>query len=88
MAAADPAPAPAPAGPETTVPPAMVPELGMRRVRWVRISLSETGVRAEVAGIAHRFPVIRRVPLRWANTLIRSGCPYVVRDDRHRAGAA
>lgn len=60
----------------------MVPELGMRRVRWVRISLTDTGVTAEVAGIAHRFPVIRRVPLRWANTLIRSGCPYVVHDRR------
>ena len=59
----------------------------MRRVRWVRISVSDTGVKAEVAGIAHRFPIIRRVPLQWANTLIRSGCPYVVRDERHRRPA-
>lgn len=60
----------------------MVPEIGMRRVRFVKISVSNSGVKAEVAGIAHRFPIIRQVPLRWANTLIRSGCPYVVRDAR------
>ena len=77
--------APAPTPHETIVPATMVPELGMRRVRWVRISVSESGVRAEVAGIAHRFPIIRRVPLRWANTLIRSGCPYVIRHDRPSA---
>lgn len=53
----------------------------MRRVRWVRISVSAGGVRAEVAGIAHRFPIIRPVPIHWANTLIRAGCPYVVRRD-------
>ena len=67
----------------TPIPAGMVPELGMRRVRWVRISVSDTGVKAEVAGIAHRFPVIRQVPLRWANTLIRSGCPSVVHDRRN-----
>ncbi|MEA2686484.1 MAG: hypothetical protein QOE93_1679 [Actinomycetota bacterium] len=68
-------------------PAAMVPELGMRRVRWVRISISDTGVKAHVAGIAHRFPIIRPVSLNWANTLIRAGCPYVVRDERRTAGA-
>lgn len=71
------APAPAPAGGRA----GSVPQLGMRRVRWVRISVSDEGVRAEVAGIAHRFPIIRPVPLHWATTLIRAGCPYVVRRD-------
>ncbi len=66
---------------ETIVPAALVPELGMRRVRFVRISVSDDGVKAEVAGIAHRFPIVRRVPLNWANALIKSGCPYVVRRD-------
>ena len=72
---------------ETLVPAAMVPELGMRRVRWVRISVSDDGVRAEVAGIAHRFPVVRRVPLQWANSLIKAGCPYVLRREPPAAEA-
>ena len=65
----------------------MVPELGMRRVRWVRISVSDDGVRAEVAGIAHRFPIVRRVPLQWANSLIKAGCPYVLRREPPAAEA-
>lgn len=72
---------------DTIVPAAMVPELGMRRVRWVRISVSDDGVRAEVAGIAHRFPVVRRVPLQWANSLIKAGCPYVIRREQSAAEA-
>jgi hypothetical protein len=59
----------------------------MRRVRWVRISVTDHGVKADVAGIAHRFPVVRRVPLQWANTLIRAGCPYVIRRDQPPAAA-
>ncbi|HEX7276064.1 MAG TPA: hypothetical protein VF244_01695 [Acidimicrobiales bacterium] len=58
---------------------AMAPELGMRRVRWVTISIGDDGVRAEVAGLAHRFPITRPVTLQTANRLIRAGCPYVVR---------
>ncbi len=57
-------------------------ELGMRRVLWVRISISDAGVRAEVAGISHRRPIVRPLPLPRANALIRAGCPYVVRHDR------
>jgi len=60
----------------------------MRRVLWVRISVSAAGVRAEVAGIAHRFPIIRPVPMRWADTLIRTGCPYFVRRDQPVAGGS
>jgi len=70
-----------PQSPAPTVARTMAPQLGMRRVRWVRISVSDQGVRAEVAGIAHRFPIIRPVPMQWARLLIRSGCPYVVRRD-------
>jgi hypothetical protein len=69
------------------VPPAMVPQIGMRRVRWVRISVSDGGIRAEVAGLAHRLPIIRPVPLHWANSLIRAGCPYVVRRERSSAAS-
>ena len=57
-------------------------QIGMRRVQWVRISISDDGLRAEVAGLAHRLPIIRPVPLlRAGRSLIRAGCPYVVRDD-------
>ncbi len=51
----------------------------MRRVRWVAISIGDDGMRAEVAGLAHRFPITRPVTLQVANRLIRAGCPYIVR---------
>jgi hypothetical protein len=57
----------------------MAPELGMRRVRWVEISVTDGGVRAQVAGLAHRFPILRPVTVQTANRLIRAGCPYIVR---------
>ena len=85
MAATHPATASAVGAP---VPREMVPELGMRRVRWVRISITDDGVKADVAGIAHRFPIVRRVPLSWANTLIKSGCPYVIRRNPASVGDA
>lgn len=70
--------APTPVGPSAAAQ-AMAPELGMRRVRWVRISISDDGVRAEVSGLAHRFPITRPVTLQVANRLIKAGCPYIVR---------
>ncbi|MEA2932477.1 MAG: hypothetical protein QOI56_1262 [Actinomycetota bacterium] len=77
------APAPSAAGRA-----AMFPELGMRRVRWVAVSFTGDGVRAEVAGLAHRFPIVRPVTVQMANRLIRAGCPYVVRRaDRAPAAA-
>ncbi len=57
------------------------PELGMRRVRWVVITVTDGGVRADVAGLAHRFPIMRPVTLATANRLIRAGCAVVVRRD-------
>lgn len=58
---------------------AVAPELGMRRVRWVEIVVDDAGVRAQVSGLAHRFPITRPVTLQVAHRLIRTGCPYVVR---------
>ena len=60
-------------------PEALGPELGMRRVRWVEISIGDGGVRAQVSGLAHRFPITRPVTIPVANRLIRAGVPYVVR---------
>ncbi len=64
---------------------AMAPELGMRRVRWVEISIDDKGVRAQVSGLAHRFPITRPVTVQVANRLIKAGCPYVVRRAASRA---
>lgn len=58
---------------------ANVPELGLRRVRWVEITISDDGVRAQVSGLAHRLPITRPVTIGVANRLIRAGFPYVVR---------
>ena len=55
------------------------PELGLQRVSWVRIVLGPQGPSCEVAGLAHRRPVRRTVPLRTATALMRAGVPGVVR---------
>ena len=52
-----------------------VPELGLQRVRWVRITMGASGPRCRVAGIAHRRPVVRTVPLRTATALLAAGVP-------------
>jgi hypothetical protein len=57
----------------------MAPELGMRRVRWVIVTVTDDSVRAEVAGLAHRFPIMRPVTMQVANRLIRAGVPVFVR---------
>jgi hypothetical protein len=56
-----------------------VPYLGLRRVSWVRIVLTEAGPVCEVSGIGHRLPRTRRVPLVTATTLAARGVPTVVR---------
>lgn len=58
---------------------ASCPELGLQRVNWVRIVLGPSGPSCEVAGLAHRRPVRRAVPLRTATALLRAGVPGVVR---------
>ena len=55
------------------------PELGLRRVSWVRISLTEAGPVCEVAGIGHRVPTIRRIHLSTAAALAAAGVPTVLR---------
>ncbi|MGH9282160.1 MAG: hypothetical protein ACRD0S_04415 [Acidimicrobiales bacterium] len=61
------------------------PELGLQRVRWVRITMSPSGPRCQVAGMAHRRPVVRSVPLRTATALLAAGVPGWV--DGARSGA-
>lgn len=58
---------------------ATVPDLGLHRVSWVRIVLAPAGARCDVAGVAHRRPVVRPVPLRTATALMAAGVPAVVR---------
>ena len=70
---------PAPTAEVAAVAAEMAPELGMRRVRWVVITVTDEGVRAEVAGLAHRFPIMRPVTVQVANRLIRAGVPAFVR---------
>jgi len=55
-----------------------VPWLGLRRVLWVRVTTGHAGAaRAEVAGLTHRRPVVRAVPLSTAATLAAAGVPVV-----------
>ena len=58
------------------------PELGLQRVNWVRIVLRSGGASCEVAGLAHRRPVLRTVPLGTATALLAAGVPGVVRSER------
>jgi hypothetical protein len=51
----------------------------MARVTWVRVSRGPEGTRCHVAGVAHRRPVLRRVPLRTATALLAAGVPGLVR---------
>jgi hypothetical protein len=56
------------------------PDLGLRRISWVRIELLAHGHRcAVVVGVSHRLPVERSVPLGTALELWRSGVPTVLR---------
>ena len=46
---------------------------------WVRIVRDRGSVRCEVAGIGHRLPVVRVVPVRTAAALAARGVPLVFR---------
>lgn len=61
-----------------TLPPAC-PELGLQRVSWVSIVMSADEPRCHVAGVAHRRPVVRTLPLRTAAALVAAGVPAFVR---------
>lgn len=55
-------------------------QLGMRRVRWVRVVVRDGGEAVcHVMGTGHRLPATRRVPLGTAMTLAAEGVPCVVR---------
>ena len=58
------------------------PELGLQRVSWVSIVIGPAGPRCEVAGVAHRRPVVRALPLRTAAALVAAGVPALVRSSR------
>lgn len=60
------------------------PDLGMRRIGWVRIELLAHEHRCAVVGTSHRLPAERSVPLGTALALWRSGVPAVIR--RRRGG--
>ena len=53
--------------------------LGFRRVAWVRLVVDGDSVRCDVAGVVHRRPVVRSVPLHSALALSLAGVPTVVR---------
>ena len=56
--------------------------LGLDRVCWVRVVRRGGHVRAEVAGILRRRPVVRLVPLAVATSLVSRGVPVVVTGER------
>ncbi len=62
-------------------------KLGLRRVLWVRIVIGDEGSVCDVGGIAHRRPVVRRIPLSTATALVASGVPAVVRRARSPSSA-
>jgi hypothetical protein len=51
---------------------------GLRRVRWVRITGSSHGWKAELVGASHRSPVRRAIPLAAALALAADGVPTLV----------
>ena len=60
--------------------------LGMRRVGWVRVVVTDGGETVcHVMGTGHRLPTERRVPLATALALAAEGIPCVVRGASHRA---
>ena len=67
---------------------ATCPELGLQRVNWVRIVVRPGGTSCQVAGLAHRGPVLRSVPLRTATALLAAGVPGVVRSEGGPSAAA
>lgn len=52
---------------------------GLRRISWVRIDLTGSEPRAEVAGVGQHRPVTRSIPLCVAQELAADGIPTYVR---------
>lgn len=65
---------------------ARLPELGLRRVGWVRVVLGAGAPRCQVVGTSFRRPVVREIPLRTATALLAAGVPGVVRSPARGAG--
>jgi hypothetical protein len=63
-----------------------VPWVGMRRVDWVRIAVSDDALTAEAVGVSNRLPTVRAIPLATALSLTEAGVPAVVRDHRSARG--
>lgn len=57
--------------------PDVLDGLGMRRVSFVRVVVTDGGVTAEAVGVGHRLPVTRRVSLATAAALAADGVPTV-----------
>ena len=55
---------------------------GMRRVSWVRVTITDDGAECEAFGVGHRLPNVRRISLDSALALAAEGVPTIV----HHAG--
>ncbi|MDQ1500579.1 MAG: hypothetical protein QOI86_3919 [Actinomycetota bacterium] len=62
------------------------PWVGMRRVDWVRIAVSDSALTAEAVGVANRLPTVRPISLATAVSLTEAGVPTVVRTQRSGRG--
>jgi hypothetical protein len=53
--------------------------VGLRRIDWVRLVVSDDHVGAEVVGVGYRLPRSCPIPMSLAATLIASGVPHTTR---------
>jgi len=53
--------------------------LGLRRVAWVRVSVTDGATTCQVVGSGHRWVCTRQIPLATALRLHASGVPTVFR---------
>ena len=51
--------------------------LGLEWLCYVKLVREDGGLRAEVAGVSRRRPVVRRVPVSVAGRLVADGVPVV-----------
>ena len=65
---------------------AAAPELGLRRVCWVRVTLDPGGARYEAVGVSHRRPATRVITPSTALALASRGVPVVTAGPVREAG--
>ena len=53
--------------------------VGLRRIDWVRLVVSDDHVGAEVVGVGYPLPRSCPIPMSLAATLIASGVPHTTR---------